>query len=155
MRSNSFALIGFGIGLVALSLLACRKDRNCKESNNSAAGQSRSHNFGMNCLNCHVAGGEGEGCFQAAGSVCDSLITNHLSSGTVKFYTQPNGGGQLKYSIPIDAKGNFFTTETMAVSGLYPAITGPTGVTNYMSTSVTTGACNSCHGVSTSKLWAY
>jgi hypothetical protein len=155
MKSNSFVLIGFGIGLVILSLLACRKDRNCDESNNSASGQGESHNFGMNCLNCHMAGGEGEGCFRAAGSVSDSLLASHLTSGTVKFYTQPNGGGQLKYTIPIDALGNFFTTENISVSGLYPAITGPTGVTNHMSSSISTGACNSCHGVSTSKLWAY
>jgi hypothetical protein len=154
MKSNSFLLVAFGVGLIALSFMGCRKDRNCNESNNSASGENRSHNFGQNCLNCHTSGGEGEGCFQAAGSVTDGTILTHVVSGTVKFFTEPNGAGQLKYSIPIDSKGNFYTTESISINGLFPAIIGPSGVAHYMSSSVSTGACNSCHGVSTSKLWA-
>lgn len=154
MKVNSFIFFVFIVGLTMLSLIACRKDKSCTESNNSASGESRSHNFGKNCFSCHVSGGEGEGCFNVAGSVTDDSFTTHVTSGIVKFFTQPNGGGQLKYSISIDAKGNFFTTESIDLNSLFPAVTGPTGVTNYMSTSPATGACNSCHGVSTSKLWA-
>jgi hypothetical protein len=154
MKTNTALFFVFMVASATLFFVSCKKDRNCNETNNSAAGESESHNFGMNCMNCHTAGGKGEGCFNAAGSVSDSLLTSHLSSGTVKFYTQPDGAGQLKYTIPIDEKGNFFTTESISVNGLYPAITGPDGTTNYMSSSLTNNACNSCHGVTTLKLWA-
>ena len=137
-----------------LLLTNCEKDHGCGEVNISQSGESESHNFGANCMQCHADGGEGEGCFTAAGSVMNTGLTAHVTSGTVKFFTQPNGGGQLKYTIQIDANGNFFTTESMDLSGLYPAISGSSGTAAYMSSSPGTGKCNSCHGVSTSKLFA-
>ena len=60
----------------------------------------------------------------------------------------------LEDMLKIDSKGNFHTTESNDYTGLFPAITGPNGTTNYMSTVVPAGACNSCHGVSTAKLYA-
>jgi hypothetical protein len=54
----------------------------------------------------------------------------------------------------VDAKGNFYTSGSVVLtSGLYPAVTGATS-TKYMSSSITTGACNSCHtGTSTARIW--
>lgn len=142
------AVFGLGLGFTS-----CKENGKCTETNISATNESESHNNGVNCMNCHVSGGKGEGCFNAAGSVYDSTGASVLSNVTVKLYTAANGQGTLKYTISGDAKGNFYTTEDMAVSGLYPAIVGPTG-TKYMGSALSSGACNSCHGASTGFLWA-
>ena len=109
--------------------------------------------MGQNCMNCHKSGGEGKGWFNVAGTVYTAGLSNTYPNTTVKLYTGPNGTGTLKYTINGDAKGNFFTTETIDFgSGLYPVVQG-TSTAKYMSTTTTTGQCNSCHGVSTDKLW--
>lgn len=153
MKINSI-LLGVFIGSsVLMSTLSCKKEGTCDEKNISEAGSDESHNFGNNCMQCHSSGGEGEGCFSIAGSASTTSLDSPLTSGTVKLYTAANGGGTLKHTIQIDSKGNFHTTESIDYTGLYAAITGPSGTTNYMSSSLTNGSCNTCHGVSTSKLW--
>lgn len=154
MKVNSFLIGLFAISIAFLISPSCKKNNTCGEVNISEAGGDESHNFGMNCMNCHTSGGKGEGCFTAAGSVSNSSLTSNLTSGTVKFYTQPNGGGTLKYTIQIDSKGNFHTTESNDFTGLFPVITGADGIPHYMSSSLSSGSCNSCHGVSTGKLYA-
>lgn len=110
--------------------------------------------MGQNCMNCHRSGGQGEGWFNVAGTVYNATATQNVPNATVYLYTGPNGTGTLKYTVEVDAKGNFFTTEAIDFgTGLYPAIQGNT-TTQYMSTSITTGACNSCHtGIATPRLW--
>ncbi len=153
MKNIQTYLVFLFLGIsMLLPLNSCKKNKNCKESNNSEAGSDDSHNFGQNCMTCHYSEGKGEGCFNAAGSVYNANFTVPLVSGTVKFYTGPNGTGALKYTIPIDAKGNFHRTDEFDYSGLYPAIVTSNG-TKYMSSSLTSGACNSCHGNSTSSLY--
>jgi hypothetical protein len=44
------------------------------------------------------------------------------------------------------------TTAKVDYSGLYPKVTGPSGASIHMSTPLSTGACNSCHGASTGKI---
>jgi len=52
-----------------------------------------------------------------------------------------------------DSYGNFFTTAGVDFSGgLYPVMTGTSGEYEAMYQPVTSGACNSCHGISTGKL---
>lgn len=151
---NKILLISFIVVSSILLFSNCEKEGKCGVANIAQAGGSKSHNFGMNCMNCHKSGGEGKGCFSAAGSVSNAALTAHVTGGTVKFYTQPNGGGQLMYTLQIDSKGNFYTTESMNLSGLYPMIVSASGATASMSTGLTTGQCNSCHGSSTSGLYA-
>ncbi|MEN9998666.1 MAG: hypothetical protein RI922_1656 [Bacteroidota bacterium] len=153
MKINSILFIAFIAGATIFSTVGCEKKGKCGSTNISSAGSNKSHNFGQNCMNCHKSGGEGDGCFSVAGSTSNSSLTSPLSSGTVKLYTAANGGGTLKYTIQIDAKGNFHTTESIDVTGLYPAVTGSDGTPHYMGSSLSSGACNSCHGVSTVKLW--
>jgi hypothetical protein len=137
-----------------LILQSCEKEHEgCDEDNISIAGDDESHNRGQNCMQCHIDGGEGEGCFVVAGTVYDSLQLNTVPSGKVEFFTEPNGQGQKIENVQIDSKGNFFTTDLFNFQGLYPAVTGPSGVTKYMSSSLTSGQCNSCHGVNTNKIW--
>lgn len=154
MKIYSIMFTGFAAAVVSLSMISCEKEGTCNETNISTAGSDDSHNFGQNCMSCHTSGGEGEGCFKIAGSVSNSGLTAPLTSGTVKLYTQANGAGTLKHTFQIDTKGNFHTTDAVDFTGLFAAVTGSNGVTQYMSTSLTSGACNSCHGPSTSKLWA-
>jgi hypothetical protein len=136
-----------------LTLVSCKKLWACHEENISSAGSNKSHNKGMNCMQCHYASGEGEGCFIAAGTVYDMSMSNTVSSGKVDFYTGPNETGTLKHTVMIDGKGNFYTTAQFNPEGLYPVVTGPTGNKKMMGSSLSTGACNSCHGSSTDKLW--
>lgn len=123
------------------------------ETKISRNNETESHNNGQNCMNCHKSGGPGEGRFNVAGSVYDSLFTSPKANGYIKLYTAANGGGTLKYTIEVDAKGNFYTTESIDFgSGLWPSVEGASGNKRYMSDVVITGACNSCHNVSTDKL---
>lgn len=142
--------------LLFLLVLAqsCEKEGKCGETNISQAGSRESHNMGLNCMNCHKSGGEGEGCFKAAGTVYDSLLTTPKSSGTIRLYSGPNGTGSVVATIAVDAKGNFHTTDEINFgSGVYPSVTNASGQTNYMSSSITQGACNSCHGISNDRIW--
>lgn len=148
MKKQWIIFLGISSFLLAVS---CGKN-NGSVKNISANGQNKSHNMGKNCMQCHVKGGEGEGWFVVAGTVYDSLQNNTYPNTTIKLYTGPNGSGTLKYTIEGDQKGNFFSTETMDVNGLYAAVTGNNG-THYMGSALSTGACNSCHGVSTQRIW--
>lgn len=139
-------------GMVAIQ--GCEKENEENETNISRYGDDDSHNMGQNCMNCHKSGGAGEGWFNAAGTVYNAAFTNVQPNGTVKLYTGPDGTGTLKYTIEVDAKGNFYTTEDIDFgSGLYPGITGTSGDVQYMSSAITNGACNSCHGVSEDKIF--
>jgi mono/diheme cytochrome c family protein len=104
-------------------------------------------------MQCHYDGGEGEGCFVVAGTVYDSMQINTKSSGSIEFYTEPNGQGQKVKTVAIDSKGNFFTTDLFNVQGLYPVAVGTNGSKQYMGSALTSGQCNSCHGVTTNKIW--
>jgi len=139
--------------VACMFFLSCEKEGVCNVYNVSESNGSESHNFGLNCMQCHKAGGEGEGCFNAAGSVQNAALTAPETSGQIEFYSGPNGTGSLVYTIPLDAKGNFYTTKIMGVNGLYPAIKNANG-TQFMGSSLTTGACNSCHGSSTGALYS-
>ena len=152
-KINAFLGLTFIASTVVLSLNSCKRSFACHEDNISAAGSDDSHNKGQNCMQCHQAKGEGEGCFIAAGTVYGMDMMTTVSSGKVDFYTGPNETGTLKQTIMIDSKGNFYTTADFSPVGLYPVITGPTGNKKMMGSSLSTGACNSCHGSSTDNLW--
>ncbi len=114
---------------------------------------NKSHNMGQACMNCHKQGGSGESIFNVAATVYDTTMNSVFPNTTVRLYTGANGSGTLKYTIEVDAKGNFYTTESIDfTNGLYPAVTGTQG-TKYMSSSITTGNCASCHGNTTNKIW--
>ena len=147
-------LIILTFSLLVISFQSCQKENDGEnETKISAAGTSRSHNAGRNCMDCHSQGGSGDGWFTVAGTAYNSAKTNIYPNVTVKLYTAINGTGTLKYTVQGDALGNFYTTQTIDFgSGLYPAVQGTAGP-KYMSTAITTGRCNSCHGVSTDKMW--
>jgi hypothetical protein len=133
-----------------ISFQSCKK--RTSETKISAHNKSESHNMGQNCMSCHVSGGKGEGWFQVAGTVYDTLLSKTNPNTTVQLYSDSKATN-LKYTVQVDALGNFYTTEKIDFgSGLYPVVVGKT-ISSHMSTPITSGQCNSCHGVSTSKIW--
>lgn len=141
---------------VLMLMASCSKDNENESSDEtviSKAGGTESHNSGQNCMNCHKSGGNGEGNFNTAGTVYNSQLSAAYPNAVVKLYTQANGGGSLRATIYGDAKGNFYTTESIDFSGgLYPVVFGTGGSATYMIGSVTQGSCNNCHGGSTDRL---
>ncbi len=142
-----------GLSIVCIVLIAISS---CKKGNTtevSTAGSDKSHNMGRNCMDCHKSGGSGDGWFNVGGTVYDSMGVNTFSNATVRFFTGPKGTGVLKYSFPVDAKGNFYTTNSVDfTTGLYASVQGPTSI-HYMLTTLPSGQCNSCHGVSQGHIW--
>jgi cytochrome c553 len=140
----------FVIFASAAVIASCTKTETKISSTNS----SKSHNMGKNCMECHKSGGKGEGWFTAAGTVYNSNLSSTNPNGFVELYTQANGAGTLVKRIAVDGLGNFYTTETIDFStGLYPVVVSSTGNKMYMGSSITTGACASCHGSSQDKIW--
>lgn len=125
--------------------------------NSSTTGLNKSHNMGMNCMSCHNPGGSGsgKGVWQVGGTAYNQAGTTTTPNVVVKFYTGPNGTGTLKYTLNADSKGNFYSVGPVDFTGgLYPAVVGATS-TKYMGSSITNGACNSCHtgGTGTARIW--
>lgn len=143
--------------LLSLAFLAqsCEKESESPENENS--GQTSfnggsSHNSGQNCMSCHTAGGQGEGNFTLAGTVYDAQGTSPFSNATIKLYSDASATGTPKYTLQADTKGNFFTTGAIDFgSGLYATVLSANG-TSHMASPVTTGQCNSCHGVTTDRI---
>lgn len=134
-----------------LFLYACEEGFERKISSHDSHG---SHNTGMDCLSCHQKGGQGEFAFGVAGTGYQKDSALAYPNTTIRLYTGIHGTGKLKYTLEADAYGNFYTTKNIHFGkGLFPSITG-NGSTAYMMDPVTTGSCNSCHGVSTDLLWA-
>jgi cytochrome c553 len=148
----SWVVLGFASMASAMLIQSCESEGGDQVKISQYNGDE-SHNKGQNCMNCHKSGGEGEGWFNAAGTVYNAAFTASNPNTTVKLYTGPNGTGSLVKIIEVDGQGNFFTTEDIDFGqGLFPAVQGAT-TTKYMGTTAASGQCNSCHGVSTDKIW--
>lgn len=156
MKKYQLLNLAIGAAISMMVVSACQKikdNKNKKEVNISAHGGDESHNMGQNCMSCHSKGGDGEGWFNAAGTVYDSTQSQTVPNTTIRLYSGPKGSGTLVHTVYGDQLGNFHTTEGIDFgSGLYPVVEGPNG-TKYMSSTISSGECNSCHGVSTNKIW--
>ncbi|HQE34903.1 hypothetical protein C3L50_03610 [Flavobacterium alvei] len=151
MKQKTITL--FALMLMLTTMQSCTENE-YGSITDSKSGSTESHNMGQNCMNCHKPGGGEAPAWKVAGTVYNEALTATNSNATVKLYTGPNETGILKYTIQVDAKGNFYTTSAIDFTGgLYPSVTGATS-TYSMSTPIETGACNSCHnGVIKSKIW--
>lgn len=153
MTLKNKILVKYTLAFVLIATLQSCKNENENETKISSHGDDQSHNLGQNCMNCHKQGGSGEGWFTIAGTIYDSLNSITYPNATVKLFTGPNGTGTLKYTVNADALGNFYTTEKIDFgNGLYPMVKGNV-ISNYMSSATSSGQCNSCHGISTDKIW--
>jgi hypothetical protein len=113
---------------------------------------TRSHNAGVACSDCHKAGGTGQGIFTVSGTVYTNGAGSTVApNGTVKIYSDMNRLN-LVTTLEVDAKGNFYTVDP--VDGLTDIGGGIAGVyvtvgSRNMPGSVSSNACNSCHGPAT------
>lgn len=136
--------------LAMILISACENENETIISYNNA---TESHNLGLNCMSCHWSGGSGEGSFTVAGSLYINTQESAYPNGSIKITTEPNSAGTLIKTIEIDSKGNFYTTEAINLgNGLYVGVYGTNGEKKFMSSKITSGACNSCHGNSTDKI---
>lgn len=136
------------LSVTGLLISSCEKKISQYDSN-------KSHYTGQDCMQCHTSGGEGEGHFKVAGTVYDSTKINVYPKATIKLYSAAQGGGDLIKTIEVDGNGNFYTTEKVKFNkDVYPSVEGVGGDVKFMSTPISKGNCNSCHGVTTSNLWA-
>lgn len=133
------------IGLIVV-LFACEKENDGEEVGGQSTVSGTSHNTGKNCLSCHQ--------FTAAGSVYNKALSSGFPGALVKLTTQANGAGTVLGTFTVNKSGSFYTSSSINYgTGIYVSVTGSSGSTKYMSSAITTGACNSCHGSSTSKVW--
>lgn len=126
-----------------------------KDPKESRRGEDESHNEGENCSSCHNVNGheavrEG-GWWTVSGTVFgdDDKVQ---SNAVVELWEKPNQQGKLIKRLEVDEEGNFYTNQILNfMGGCYPAIKLDNKV-KVMPIPYTGGSCNSCHGVSTSKL---
>ena len=133
-----------------------------------------SRNFGQESLHpagvCNANTCEGEDCassgchngaaanasFTVSGSVFDSLnlsLAYDNSFAAIELYTGPGGGGELAKTLEVDAYGNFYSTDTLTVKAVYPALRYEDTQGNvqrvYMPRPIAPtfvpGSCNFCH----------
>lgn len=140
--------IALVFGIVAAS--GCKHGK-CGSGPTSTA-QGSSHNAGENCMRCHLPDGPGEICWTIAGTIYDSNGQHPMTGANVRFFTGPQGTGELRLSIASDRNGNIHTSDDVTFgNGLFPAIVNG-GDTAFMTEPIHDGACNRCHGVSTARV---
>jgi len=146
MEKPSVILVSFLFVFLSISFYSCNKEKAGGGIKTSAYNDTSSHDVGSACLSCHSTGGSNAYWWVAAGTVYkpDTVYLNINS--TVYIFTKGNGAGTVIAILPVDAKGNFYTSTTFDFgSGLYPGVKSPSGDTRYMQSSITSGDCNSCH----------
>lgn len=154
MKNRCFLIFGgFVLAIIAVIFTSCK--HGCGgEGGTSAHNQNRSHNMGLDCMNCHSGTGNGSGCFAVAGTVYGANMQTELANATVYLYTQPDSTGVLIRTIEADSNGNFYDGKMDGLPGTYYAVViAPNGHVAKMLEPITKGGCNSCHGKTTDHIW--
>lgn len=140
------------LGLAA-AVNGCKKSAEARDKVViSQNGGTDSHNVGRNCMDCHRQGDDGTGWFSVSGTVYNASGAGVSPNGTVRLYSG-SVGGDVILELEVDGLGNFFTTEAVDFAGgLYTDVTSAAGNTRMMVASITSGACNSCHGSSGTRI---
>jgi hypothetical protein len=110
----------------------------------SAHGDTRSHNVGQNCMQCHQSHGPGPGLFTAAGTIYDVDGAPH-PDGSLELH---GGDGVLVVRIEADSNGNFYTTRALPLpdSPLLPTVLSDDEQRRRsMPWPTNSAACNVCH----------
>jgi hypothetical protein len=136
------------------TLLSCHKEADTTsvsdttQTTSSSSGTTNlgsSHNTGKNCLSCHK--------FTVGGSIYKKDLASAYPGSVVNLTTQVNGAGTVVATLTTDNSGNIHTSNSIGFgTWLYVSVTGSAG-TKYMSSTITSGGCNACHGSTTSKAW--
>ncbi|MEP7264991.1 MAG: hypothetical protein ABI772_10860 [Bacteroidota bacterium] len=141
--------------IISMTVISCKHGCHGK-TGTSSAGSRESHNMGLNCMNCHTAGGDGEGCFNIGGTAYSDDLKTTFPGCVIDLYTEAGAKGELVTSLVSDGKGNFYTGRAVNWGkGLYPTITSPAGNSENMLEPITNGGCNKCHGSTTDRIFIY
>jgi hypothetical protein len=114
----------------------------------SAHDELRSHNAGLNCMNCHQAHGPGKGRFTIGVTVFGpdgSIAPNPVLE---LYKAPPSTGAPPAYVLPGDGRGNIYTTAAMPLpdTALFVVVRSRDGaLRNVMPFPTGSGACNVCH----------
>jgi hypothetical protein len=137
------ALLVLGI---AFGLFAC-EDEDGDEAEGQSSVSGKSHNTGKDCMSCHR--------FAAAGSVYNKALSSGFPGAVIKLTSQANGAGTVLGTFTTNKSGSFYTSSAINFgSGIFVSVTGNSGTVKHMNSAISSGACNSCHGASTSKVSA-
>ncbi len=138
-----FLLLVFGI---TFGLFAC-EDEDGEEFEGQSNISGTSHNTGKDCMSCHR--------FTASGSIYNKALSSVFPGAVIKITSQADGAGTVLGTFTTNKSGSFYTSGPINFgSGIFVSVIGSSGNIKHMSSSITLGACNSCHGTSTSKVWA-
>ena len=145
MRSIKGFLVAIALFAGGMVWFACEKE------GGEIVGAS--HNAGNNCLVCHKSGGQGDGIFTAGGTVYKTGTTTGLSGVSVKIFSNTEGTGTPVATMTSDNGGNFYSKSSINFgTGLFVKVSSSNG-TSAMGSSITSGACNGCHGIVTDKIF--
>jgi len=141
-------LVPLVVLFATLGLSACEDENAGGGSKTSAYGGTESHNAGQACMGCHSRGTDNELWWTVAGTVyrLDGTTTN--PGCTVILAAGPGPDSGVVATLPVDARGNFYTTMPVAFgNGLIVSVRGTSAEVRTMGAAVTQGDCNSCHTV--------
>lgn len=153
-RFNLYILFPISLSLIILS--ACSHyDELHKDPKESRRGEDESHNEGQNCSSCHNVNGHEAvreaGWWTVSGTVFEEDDKGNEDA-SIELWEKPGRQGNLIKRLETDKEGNFYTNQIINfMGGCYPAITVNNKV-KIMPVPYNGGSCNSCHGISTSKL---
>jgi len=141
------------LAIVISSLAGCNKNNGVNKTATSTHNSTLAHNMSGVCQSCHISGGSAPGWWTVAGTVYTQDLSAVSPNGTMYFYSEPDGTGNIVDSLQVDANGNFYTSSSITVAGTYPQIKGESGNIQNMPQLCTSGNCNSCHGVVNLQIW--
>lgn len=124
------------------------RDPKLDVANVSKHGETRSHNLGRNCMECHQAHGPGRGRFTVAGTLYDETTRAPSANGVLELKASPAADAKVVLTVEVDALGNFFSTEPLPFpdTPLFPTLRSADGSKrNAMPFPTINGACNQCH----------
>jgi len=146
MMRNGKIFLFFLLVLTSIAFFTCNKEKAGEGIETSMYNGTSSHDVGTACLSCHNTGGSNIYWWSIAGTVYKPDETDLNPNSTIYLFTLANGGGTPAVVLPVDGKGNFYTSTLINYgSGLYPGVKSSSGETGYMPASTTNGDCNSCH----------
>lgn len=146
-------LIFFGVFVV---LSSCSHFDELQKNGEESTVSESSHNAGQNCMRCHNDNNNeaSEKWWNIAGTVYDEDDQVAGASGSIELWTESDRKGTLLYKVQVDQSGNFYTEKIVDFKGgFYPVFVSNDGKdVEAMPSKVNTGACGSCHGVSTPRI---
>jgi hypothetical protein len=147
----------FSFTWLLISISACSHYEELqKDPKESKWGEDESHNEGENCSSCHNVNGHEavrEGGWWTVSGTIFGKDDDVQKNAVIELWEQPNRRGKIIKRLETDDEGNFYTNQIINfMGGCYPAIYTLGGQVKVMPVPYNGGSCNSCHGVSTSKL---